>query len=100
MEDGCTLVISVVAASISRSSAVRSAKPGRTCFAWSFSRATTKVKRTEMMSLKPQRDYQEHTFSLCSAQDLLDLVGKINPLFELSKGKSEIQNETYHLGGN
>jgi hypothetical protein len=43
-DGGCTLVISVVAASISRSSAERSAKPGRTCFAWSFSRATTKVK--------------------------------------------------------
>jgi hypothetical protein len=41
---GYTLVISVVAASISRSSAVRSAKPGRACFAWSFSKATTKTK--------------------------------------------------------
>jgi hypothetical protein len=41
---GCTLVISVVAASISRSSAVRSAKPGRTCFAWSFSKVITEVK--------------------------------------------------------
>jgi len=42
---GYTLVISVVAASISRSSAVRSAKPGRACFAWSFSKATTKTKK-------------------------------------------------------
>jgi hypothetical protein len=42
---GYTFVISVVAASISRSSAVRSAKPGRACFAWSFSRATTKEKK-------------------------------------------------------
>jgi hypothetical protein len=36
-----TRVISDVRASISRSSAVRSAKPGRTCLAWSFSSAPT-----------------------------------------------------------
>jgi hypothetical protein len=36
-----TFVMSVVAASISCSSAVRSEKPGRACFACSFSRAVT-----------------------------------------------------------
>jgi hypothetical protein len=36
-----TRVISVVRASISRSSTERSENPGRTCFAWSLSRAVT-----------------------------------------------------------
>lgn len=42
-----TLVMSLVAASISRSSEDRSAKPGRTCRAWSLSKAATGKRRNE-----------------------------------------------------
>lgn len=72
-------MISVVTASISRSSAVRSAKPGRACFAWSFSKATTKTKAEReknvvmrMMSFESAK-FQERTFNLGSAQDFLYL---------------------------
>lgn len=44
-----TLVMSLVAASISLSSEDRSAKPGRTCFAWSLSKAAT-VRKNEQGS--------------------------------------------------
>ena len=40
-EERLTFVTSVVAASISRSSADRSANPGSTCFAWSLSSVVT-----------------------------------------------------------
>jgi hypothetical protein len=54
-----------------------------------------------MMSLKPQTDSSEHTFSLCAAQDLFYLFRKIDPLFKMSKILSETpRNKIYHLGGN
>ena len=47
---GPTLVISVVRDSISLSSNDRSAKPGRTCLAWSLSRVeTTGVHREKLL---------------------------------------------------
>jgi hypothetical protein len=45
--------MSVVAVSISFSSALRSVKPGRACLAWSFSNAVT-VKK-DMREIQPER---------------------------------------------
>ncbi len=45
-----TLVMSLVATSISRSSNDRSAKPGRTCFAWSLSKVATVTKNEQGFS--------------------------------------------------
>ena len=71
---GFTLVISAVAASISRSSAVRSVKPGRACLACNLSRALTRRagkeankpdKRMRMLKEAERIARVVRTFELC-----------------------------------
>jgi hypothetical protein len=69
----CTLVISVVTVSISLSSALRSEKPGKTCFAWSFSKEVT-VGHMRWFPSKQWSNNVRHTFCLGADDDILYLV--------------------------
>lgn len=76
--------MSVVAASISRSSADRSEKPGRACFACSLSRAVTGSEAREGIALDLRgvewTPIGRHTFSLGTRENLFYLVGNIDPV--------------------
>lgn len=81
-----TLVISVVAASISCSSRERSVKPGRACFACNFSSAVTTTIKKYSLRLRKGR-----TFRLSVSQNKLDLFGNVDPSERMSEsnGRSE-----------
>ena len=77
-------MISVVANSISFSSADRSEKPGSTCLAWSLSRAVT-VYLNELNSATCRErragtlSCLRRTFSLGTSEDCLNLAGYLGP---------------------
>jgi len=88
MDNGTfTLVISAVTASISRSSAVRSVKPGRACFACNLSRALTTCtgQGGRISHDKGERQKRDtlrrvvRTFELCIGDDGLYSVRNVHP---------------------
>lgn len=79
-DSGSTLVMSVVAASISRSSALRSAKPGRTCFACSLSsRATAELRSARAGHERDRQGDETRTFRGGRGEEILDLLCVVDP---------------------
>lgn len=78
---GLTLVISTVLFSISRSSAVRSVNPGRTCFACSFSSTDTagRARQCQLRNGKRRISASLRTLLFHPGHYLFDVVHDVNP---------------------